>query len=75
MTLKTRLQRLEADRPAIALAGWNRFIWHGPQDDAALNEAEAAADASNRGLIIVRIVYPAPARNSLRQLSSGSPLT
>jgi hypothetical protein len=62
VTLRTRLQRLEADRPAIALTGWNRFIWNGPQDDAALNEAEAAADAANRGLIIVRIAEPPPAR-------------
>lgn len=63
--IRNRLERLEADRPESGLTGWNRFIWHGPEDDAALAEAEAAAEAVNRGLIIIRIVDPPLARERL----------
>ena len=61
MTLKRRLLRLESARPAptdTEPSGWDTFVWDGPKDDAALREAERAAEASNRGLIIVEIVDP-----------------
>lgn len=61
MTLRSRLLRLESARPAPTEAepsGWDTFVWDGAKDDAALREAERAAEASNRGLIVVQIVDP-----------------
>ena len=57
-SIRSHVERLEAERPDTALAGWDRFIWRGPGEDAALYKAEAAAEAANRGLIIIRLVDP-----------------
>lgn len=53
-----RLEKLEQRQPARSYKGADRFIWNGPKDDAALAEAERAAEASGRLLIVRRIVDP-----------------
>lgn len=63
--IRNRIERLEAERPDTRLTGWDRFIWHGPEDNAALGEAEATAEAAKRSLIIIRIVEPPPAPERL----------
>jgi hypothetical protein len=63
--IRNRVERLEAERPDTGVTGWDRFIWHGPGEDAALRGAEATADAENRGLIIIRIVDRPPVQGGL----------
>jgi hypothetical protein len=51
-----RIEKLEQRQPALFYKGANRFIWHGPEDDAGMAEAERAAEASGKLLIVRRIV-------------------
>jgi hypothetical protein len=53
-----RLEKLEQRQPANSYNGADRFIWNGPKDDAAMAEAERAADANGKLLIVRRIVDP-----------------
>ena len=53
-----RVEKLEQSRPAKSYSGVARFIWRGPEDDAALAELERAAEASGRLLIVRTIVDP-----------------
>ena len=55
-----RLEKLEQRQPALSYKGADRFIWNGPEDDAALAEAERVAEASGILLIVRRIVDPPP---------------
>ena len=55
-----RLKKLEGNQPSQSYNGANMFIWDGPQDDAALAEAEVQAEAENKMLIVHRIVDPSP---------------
>lgn len=58
-SLNNRLDKLEAEMtPSRSYTGVDRFIWDGPKDDAALAEAERAAKANNRFLIVRVIVDP-----------------
>jgi hypothetical protein len=61
--LSNRLDKLEQRQPALSYKGANRFIWYGPKDDAALAEAERAAETSGRLLIVRRIVDHPPKKN------------
>ena len=54
-----RVERLEQSQPSLRYSGVDRFIWHGQEDDAALAEAERAAEASGKRLIVRTIVDPA----------------
>jgi hypothetical protein len=58
VALLARVEVLEQRRPARSYKGADRFIWDGPKDDEALAEAERAAEASGRLLILRRIVQP-----------------
>jgi hypothetical protein len=53
-----RLDKLEQRQPALSYKGADRFTWDGPKDDEALAEAERAAEASGRHLIVHMIVDP-----------------
>lgn len=53
-----RIEKLEQRQPARSCNGADRFIWNGPEDDAALAEAERAALESGRLLIVRTIVDP-----------------
>ena len=53
-----RVEKLEQRQPTLHYSGVDRFIWNGPEDDAALAEAERAAEASGRLLIVHMIVDP-----------------
>ena len=56
--LTGRLNKLEKDQPTQSYFGAIEFIWDGPDDDAALAEAEVQAEAENKMLIVRTIVDP-----------------
>ena len=56
-----RLAKLEASRPLKNVPQrWERFTWHGADDDEALAEMERRAEAEGFGLIIRRLIDPPP---------------
>jgi hypothetical protein len=55
--VRTRLAALEATTPSAVMRATVRFIWHGPEDDAALAEMERRSEAKGF-LLIVRSVNP-----------------
>ena len=64
-----RLERLEQNQPSQTYNGAMRFIWDGPQDDAALAEAKAQAEAENK-LVIVRAIVSPSVELRMRKLAT-----
>lgn len=56
--IETRLARLEAKLPPRPIKPWATFLWSSPDQDAALEAAEKAAEAEGRNIMVIRLVAP-----------------
>ena len=60
MSIKSRVNRLEAQRPPEPIKSDLTFMWFGEKDDPALAEIQARAEVEGRTLMVIRIVEPPP---------------
>jgi hypothetical protein len=67
--LMTRISKLECQAPAETGKGAVRFIWRGPEDDAAMEAARLAAEANGQ-MLIQRVIVGPPSISSPRRLVS-----
>lgn len=58
MSVKARLARLEANQPPEHVKPWATFLWCSEADNAALEQAERAAEEAGRNIMVVRLVAP-----------------
>ncbi len=58
MSVRSRLARLEAMMPPEPVKPWATFLWCSDADNFALKEAEKAAEAAGRNIMVVRLVSP-----------------
>lgn len=70
MSVKARLARLEANQAPEPVKAWVTFLWCTEADNAALEQAEKAAEAEGRNIMVIRLVAPGKAITS-REATHG----
>lgn len=58
MSVRSRLARLEANLTPEPVNSWVTFLWCSDADNSALEEAEKAAEAAGRNIMVIRLVSP-----------------
>jgi hypothetical protein len=58
MSVKSRLARIEANLSPEPVKSWATFLWCSDSYNAALAEAEKAAEAEGRDIKVIRLVSP-----------------